>query len=64
MERIEISDDLRRKARSSNAHQIFLADPRDIISVADKINEIVEFLNAKFPGEISHELLMAVLHGD
>jgi len=45
MKRITIGEELRRKANASNDHQIFLADPRDIIGVVDKINELVDAYN-------------------
>ena len=57
MKRIEISEELRRKAAVTNDTHIILADPRDIISLVDKVNEIVDVLNRTHPGEISNERL-------
>ena len=64
MKRLIVPELTRSIAERVDPHNIVCVHPRDLLIVVEKLNEIVELLNAKFPGEISHESLMAVLHGD
>lgn len=60
MKRIEITEEVRRKAETSTPTNILCVSARDIIFIVDKLNEVIDALNAR-PKEISHEALVAFL---
>ena len=64
IKRIEISPALRRQAQTTTPQNIICADPRDIIAIVDRFNQLIDAWNREHPPEVSNRVLRKVLFGE